>query len=105
MIFQRMLTRAPFQTVSSAHALFLALAMYPEVQRKAQAEIDSITDGGSRLPTMADKEQLPYLQALLKELGRWHTVGPLGIAHQSVEDDVYNGYFIPRKTIIFPNVW
>jgi len=32
-------------------------------------------------------------------------VTPLGIAHSVMEDDVYEGYLIPRGTTILPNVW
>ena len=53
------------------------LATHPDVQKRAQAEIDSVV-GGSRLPLMSDREKLPYLSAVIKELGRWYTVVPLG---------------------------
>jgi cytochrome P450 len=63
-------------TVSSATAIYIALGANPEAQRKAQAEIDAFT-GLARLPTIADTEHMPYVQAIVKELGRWHTVVPL----------------------------
>lgn len=91
-------------TVSSALALFIALGTHPEVQKKAQAEIDSLT-GAERLPTCAEAQQMPYLQAIVKEVSRWHTVGPLSLPHQSVEDDTYEGYFIPGGSWILPNTW
>ncbi|EAU89619.2 cytochrome P450 [Coprinopsis cinerea okayama7 len=91
-------------TFSSACALVLALAMHPDVQRKAQEEIDAVV-GSQRLPTCKDLNQLPYIQAVVKEVSRWHTVGPLSLPHASKEDDEYNGYFIPAKTVIFPNTW
>ena len=53
------------------------MTMYPEVQRKAQAEIDQIV-GNSRLPDFSDEAALPYVQAVLKEALRWHPVTPLG---------------------------
>jgi cytochrome P450 len=68
------------QTVSSALTVMLALAMYPEVQRKAQEQIDSVV-GQGRLPTFSDFEDLPYIQAIVKEAGRWHSVVPLGEQH------------------------
>ncbi|KAG2021093.1 O-methylsterigmatocystin oxidoreductase [Coprinopsis cinerea AmutBmut pab1-1] len=91
-------------TISSIYGLLLALAMKPEVQREAQAEIDAVT-GGDRLPTCSDKVELPYVQAIVKEGGRWHTVLPLCLPHMSVDDDVYDGYFIPAGTWIIPNSW
>ena len=53
------------------------MTLYPDVQRKAQAEIDQII-GNSRLPIFSDEEALPYVQAVLKEALRWHPVTPLG---------------------------
>ena len=52
------------------------MTLYPNVQRKAQAEIDRVV-GNSRLPDYSDHDELPYLQAVLKEVLRWHPVTPL----------------------------
>ena len=57
--------------------LFLAMALYPEVQKKAQAEIDSVI-GPNRLPDFHDRSSLPYLNAVMKELSRWNLVVPFG---------------------------
>jgi cytochrome P450 len=54
------------------------MTLYPEVQRKAQAEIDGIV-GNSRLPEFSDQDALPYVQAVLKEVLRWHPVTPQGV--------------------------
>ncbi|KAI0334559.1 cytochrome P450 [Cubamyces sp. BRFM 1775] len=91
-------------TNAAAHALILALAMHPEVQRKAQAELDSVI-GPDRLPEFSDRDALPYVRAIVKEVVRWHAVAPVGGAHRSTADDEYNGYFIPAKSIIIPNQW
>ena len=53
------------------------MVMHPEVQRKAQEEIDRVI-GGGRLPTLADQPSLPYVDALVKEVFRWQQSGPLG---------------------------
>ncbi|KIJ57190.1 hypothetical protein M422DRAFT_23283 [Sphaerobolus stellatus SS14] len=82
---------------------FLEMALYPEVQIKAQSELDRIL--GDRLPTYEDQEYLPYINALCKEIQRYHTVFPLGIAHGLMEDDIYNGYFIPKGSIVIGNSW
>ncbi len=54
------------------------MMLYPDVQRKAQAELDSVL-GGERLPTFDDQEDLPYINALCKELVRFHPVAPIGM--------------------------
>ena len=99
------------------------MILYPEVQRKAQAEIDQVV-GNLRLPNFSDQDALPYVEAVLKEVLRWHPVAPLGFflrlmifigdsdmvtlaggQHRVTEDDVYEGYYIPAGSIIIPNAW
>ena len=63
-------------------ALFLALALYPEVQKKAQAEIDAVV-GPHRLPDIDDRPSLPYIHAIAKESLRWHLALPLGASFSS----------------------
>lgn len=54
------------------------MTLYPEVQRKAQAELDAIL-GLNRLPDFRDKDSLPYTTAVVKETMRWRLVTPLGM--------------------------
>jgi len=65
------------QTVSSVQSFFLAMALYPEVQKKAQMEIDAVI-GNNRLPDFNDRDALPYTNAIVKEAMRWQPVSPLG---------------------------
>ncbi|KAH9053950.1 cytochrome P450 [Lactarius deliciosus] len=87
-------------TVIAMSSLFLALVLYPEVQRRAQAELDSVISR-DRLPTYGDKLRLPYIEAMSKELMRWHMVTPLGVPHSLTDDDLYKGYFIPKGLLIY----
>ncbi|KAJ2919349.1 hypothetical protein MD484_g973, partial [Candolleomyces efflorescens] len=91
-------------TAVSAACLFLVLANNPAVQTKAQEEIETMI-GDDRLPLLTDREKLPYVQAVVKELSRWHTVSPFGLPRCSTEDDEYDGYFIPKGTIVLANNW
>ncbi|PPQ69644.1 hypothetical protein CVT24_001217 [Panaeolus cyanescens] len=91
-------------TVSALHTFFLAMTMYPEAQKKAQAELDAVV-GSHRLPDFSDRPMLPYINALIKECLRWHGIANLGLAHSVSEDDEYNGYFIPKGTIVMGNTW
>ena len=97
-------TELLYQTESSLHAFFLAMALHPEVQEKAWAELDSVV-GRDRLPEFSDREALPYVGAIARELVRWHVVAPTGLAHQNIQDDEYKGYMIPRGTVLVPNLW
>jgi hypothetical protein len=112
-----------FQTVSILLTFFLAMLMNPEAQTKAQEEIDRVI-GTDRLPTFDDEPKLPYVTALAKEVFRWQQVAPFGmrslpsafveltflpcvpaIPHRLMEDDVYNGYFLPKDAIVLGNAW
>ncbi|KAG2095906.1 cytochrome P450 [Suillus discolor] len=91
-------------TVSAIYSLFLAMTLFPDVQKKAQAEIDVVV-GPDRLPTFADRDSLPYTDALVKEVLRWHVVGPTGLPHCVTEDDIHDGYYIPKGSLVIPNIW
>jgi cytochrome P450 len=101
--------------------LFLAMTLYPDVQKKAQAEIDAVV-GPNRLPDFHDRPSLPYIDAVLKESSRWNLVLPFGkaidmiiiiailtssegIPHMSTLDDEYNGFYIPKGTVMIANAW
>jgi len=90
-------------TMSTVQSFFMAMCLYPEVQKKAQAELDSVL--GGRLPEFNDRPHLPYLNALMKESMRWQQVLPLAVAHTSREADEYDGYYIPKGTIVMGNSW
>jgi len=77
---------------------------HPEIQKRAQDELDAVV-GRSRTPTFADAPNLPFIQALVKETLRWRPALPLGIPHTTIEDDWYEGKFIPKGTICLTNVW
>jgi hypothetical protein len=67
-----------FQTISIIVSFFLAMLHHPEVQIRARAEIDSVTEG-NRLPDFEDRPSLPYIELLMAELFRWVTPAPLGM--------------------------
>ena len=58
-------------------AFILAMALNPDVQRKAQQEIDYLLEPG-HLPTFEDAENFPYVTALMKEVLRWNPITPFG---------------------------
>ena len=93
------------ETTSAVMAWFtLAMLAYPETQARAQAELDAVV-GRTRLPTFADYAHLPYIRATVKEALRWRPVDPVGLPHRSIEDDWYEGMFIPKGTVCIANVW
>jgi cytochrome P450 len=48
------------------------MVCYPEVQKKAQTELDNVLNG--RLPEYNDILSLPYLSALVKEVIRYAAI-------------------------------
>jgi cytochrome P450 len=92
-------------TSSELYAFAQAMILYPEVQKKAQAELDAVV-GEDRYPNLDDMPELPYIRACLKETLRWMPTALLGAApHATTEDDYYKGYFIPRDTAVVLNAW
>ncbi|KAJ7252463.1 cytochrome P450 [Mycena rebaudengoi] len=96
---------AGFDTTSAALGTFiLAMLANPDVQKRAQEEIDAVVHEG-HLPSLDDEESLPYVSALVKEVLRWKPVTPIGIPHAVAVEDTYRGYRIPAGSIIIPNIW
>ncbi|KAG2054196.1 cytochrome P450 [Suillus hirtellus] len=105
LIFETALKKAAVSaTTSNLMTFSLAMVLYPDVQRRAQAEIDSVV-GRDRLPTFEDRTSLSYIESVLRETLRWQPIVPLGVPHASTSDDTYDGYFIPKGTIIMCNIW
>ncbi|KAM6476095.1 cytochrome P450 [Trichoderma sp. SZMC 28011] len=93
-------------TVSTLSSLTLAIAIFPEVQERAQEEIDKlIGTNPTRFPELDDQEQLPYTSAIVKEALRWFPVVPVPTPHITDEDIIYGGYRIPKGAILRPSVW
>ncbi|KAJ7649359.1 cytochrome P450 [Mycena polygramma] len=91
-------------TASQNYVFFLAMTLYPEVQAKAQAELDTVI-GSDRLPSFNDRPMLPYIEAVFKEVLRWHQAAPIGLPHCMSEDVVVDGYLIPKGAFVIPNQW
>ncbi|KAF1842847.1 cytochrome P450 [Cucurbitaria berberidis CBS 394.84] len=91
-------------TVSALMTFFLVMTLYPDVQKKAQEELDRVI-GSGRLPTSADKGTLPYIDAVVNETHRWHPVAPMALPHSSTEEDTIRGYRIPKGALLLPNNW
>jgi cytochrome P450 len=78
--------------------------MYPEAQKKAQAELDAFV-GQDRLPEFRDQKHLVFVQAIVQEVLRWQPTTPLAMPHKTVHDDIYDGHFIPAGSIVVGNLW
>lgn len=89
-------------TWSTIVVCILNLILCPEVQKKAQAELDALL-GGDRLPDFEDRESLPYLANLIEETTRIVPLSPLGVPHAALKDDIYEGMLIPKGSVVYAN--
>lgn len=80
------------------------MILNPKVMKKAQDELDRVV-GKGELPKFSDKDNLPYIGALVKEVLRWNPPSPISIPTRSMRDDVYRGYLIPAGATVIQNVW
>jgi len=83
---------------------FLVMVLNPKVMEKAQEELDRVV-GKERLPEFSDRDNLPYIDAVVKEILRWNPPAPVGVSSRVTEDDVYRGYFIPAGATVMQNIW
>ncbi|KAF9805828.1 hypothetical protein IEO21_08930 [Rhodonia placenta] len=92
------------ESESTLTAFIQAMVMFPEVYAKAQQEIDEVI-GRDRLPEFADRESLPYLECVLKELYRWSCPAPLGVPHRLIGDCQYNQFRLPGGSTLMFDLW
>ncbi|KAK0196555.1 cytochrome P450 [Armillaria mellea] len=108
-------------TVSVVLSTILVFLLYPEIQAKAQAELDAVV-GRTQVPNFDDRGRLPYIDAILLEAqmescgSNGYTLSDipmllplmafgLGVAHRSVKGDIYRGYHIPAGATVIGNTW
>ncbi|PCH43329.1 cytochrome P450 [Wolfiporia cocos MD-104 SS10] len=91
-------------TSSVLLTFILSMTLFQYALQKAQEELDRVV-GRHRLPDLEDRESLPYLDSLIKEVYRWNCPTPLAIPHRVMEDDEYRGYHIPKGSMVIPNIW
>ncbi|CCM07044.1 uncharacterized protein FIBRA_09364 [Fibroporia radiculosa] len=93
-------------TAGTVQWFLMAMVLYPDTMKAAQAELDSILGTDGKIPpSFSDMQQLPYCYALVKEVFRWSPAAPGGFPHYSDNDDFYKGYKINRKTMVIPCIW
>ncbi|KAJ4485324.1 cytochrome P450 [Lentinula aciculospora] len=91
-------------TVAVLGAFILAMLIHPDVQDIAHREIRKVLGPGD-LPSFSDELWLPCVTAIVRETLRLHPVAPLAFPHELIQDDIYEGYFLPKNSIIMPNIW
>ncbi|KAI0097583.1 cytochrome P450, partial [Nemania sp. FL0031] len=93
-------TSAPLAHFST---MLMTLASFPEVQKRARDEVLAVSGGA--VPMSTDLPQMKYMEAFWNEVHRWRPVAPQAVPHVTTQDDVYNGYRVPKGTTVIMNVW
>uniref|UniRef100_A0A670I247 Cytochrome P450 family 2 subfamily J member 2 n=1 Tax=Podarcis muralis TaxID=64176 RepID=A0A670I247_PODMU len=82
-------------TSATLHWALLYMAIYPDIQAKVQAEIDSVI-GQSRQPAMDDRGGMPYTNAVVHEIQRISNILPSNVPRVTTKDTILAGFHIPK---------
>ncbi|KAD3067759.1 hypothetical protein E3N88_35639 [Mikania micrantha] len=80
------------------------LVNHPEIQSKLRNELDTKLGPGVQV-TEPDLQNLPYLQAVIKETLRLRMAIPLLVPHMNLHEAKLGGYDIPAESKILVNAW
>lgn len=80
------------------------MILHPHVAKKAQEELDRVL-GKGKFPEFSDRNDIKYIECIMKECLRWRPPLPLGIVHTSTRSSELCGMLIPEKTLVMPNIW
>ncbi|XP_024138069.1 cytochrome P450 2F2 isoform X2 [Oryzias melastigma] len=82
---------------------FLYLMGHPHIQERSQQEIDLVLEGKDRV-SFEDRNNMPYMQAVIHEIQRFANIGPLSVFHATIKDTELMGYSIPKGTMVIQNM-
>lgn len=91
-------------TIVTLYWSLALMVQFPHVQDKIAQLADEVI-GRERLPTLADREKLPYIVAAVHEVLRYSTKLPMSVPHSTTQDCKLDGYFIPKGTMVMTNLW
>ena len=79
------------------------LAHNPDVQERAQKELDEVV-GRNRVPTLEDRDHLPYMESLIAEVQRCGNVAPFALFHCVEKDVEIDGVLYTKHSRIMPDL-
>ncbi|KAL4861559.1 cytochrome P450 [Aspergillus spectabilis] len=103
-LFSEILAAGSETTAITLQYFLKACLLYPDCIKHAQEELDRVV-GPDRLPGWEDRENLPYIKAIVSEIHRWASVSPLSFYHATTNNDSYRGKEIPAKTTVLYNTY
>lgn len=77
----------------------MTMALNPDIQARVHKDIDAVL-GDAQLPTLSDKSQLSYVEAVLLEVQRMYTITPITGPRRVMHDTTLGGYDIPKNTTV-----
>ncbi|KAK7595184.1 hypothetical protein V9T40_001617 [Parthenolecanium corni] len=87
-------------SANTAGFVMMYVAMNPQVQDKLHQELDRVV-GRERFPTLDDRPNLPYVDAVLSETMRINPVSGIGAGHIATKDTDFANYRLPQGTLLF----
>lgn len=104
--FQEMIFRGTDTVAILLEWILARMVLHPEIQAKAQLEIDTAIGSPTRSVSDSDLPNLPYLRAIVKETLRMHPPGPLlSWARLAIHDTHIGHYFVPAGTTAMVNMF
>ncbi|KAL7831935.1 hypothetical protein AOLI_G00294830 [Acnodon oligacanthus] len=88
-------------TSSTLRHSLLLMMKYPDVQAQVQKEIDEVV-GSDRCPSIDDRQNMPYTDAVIHEIQRSMDLAPTSVPHKTLCDIEFNNYLIPKGTMVLP---
>ncbi|CAG7721845.1 unnamed protein product, partial [Allacma fusca] len=99
-----MLIGAIDTTTTTLEWAILYLAKHQEIQKKLREEIFHVVSK-TKLPTLSDRPNMPYTEALINEVLRISAVVPISLPHYTNVDVEVLGFLIPKETLLIQNLW
>ncbi|XP_050952975.1 cytochrome P450 2B4-like [Labeo rohita] len=90
-------------TATTIRWSLIFLTQNPHVQERCHEEIVRVL-GYDRMPSMDDRDKLPYTHATVHEIQRCGNIVPSGVFHETTQPAKLRGYDIPKGTAVFTNL-
>lgn len=91
-------------TTGSMEWAMVELLNHPDAMRKVKDELINIVGKGNMFEEK-HIDDLPYLQAVVKETLRLHPPIPFLVPRKAIEATTFMGHHVPKDTQLFVNVW